>query len=628
MSQQTQQDGPVTLPDGLTQRPDGIYLDAGMPLPALQAAVDRLYQGGLVLRGLDYARLMRVLFGVGAPLPPGAGLQLRIADSVSPFAAQRKGLFRNVKIREGEAEYFFEPVFLPAETLPDGTLLPERPAHLDFDEFVAELWTRGIRFGIQEGPVRAGMAAPRGERVTAACELAPSPAQDAHVVEVASELHRSDAPRQRADGRLDLTSFQNRFPQIKHGARLLQKVPGVPGAPGCSLSGQPIAALQPADVDLRPYAGEGTLIEREGDSEFLVAARDGFLDVDPKSGKVSINEKIISREGVSGRTTGNLELMGAFEEFGDVQELRDVNGSDITVHGDVFGNIHSSGGTIVLGRNLVGGKAVNAKGDIRVDGVASGATLQAAHGTVLVNGRAESCVISASKVVIEEASNCEIFADEVEVKLAIGCAIAGRRVEVESAGPRKSSEMVLYVVVQDVTSHEAELAELAQQIATRQAELAGWRAEHERLNSVAEVRSYLTLADKLRRGEIHLTEAQVPQLKKVAAAVAPQVRAIGQLAASLRQGEEALAALQARCAELEALKRDAAARSSIHVQMVDGDVLVRTLPLTAAAAEAFQLQPKDYKALLRGPRLDSSTLFQGSAGSFQWHGANVEAAAS
>src|SRR5207247_1523569 len=163
-------------------------------------------------------------------------------------------------------------------------LLPERLAQLDFDEFVADMWLKNVRFGIQEAAVRAALAAPKGERVAAARDLEPTAAQDAQVVEVASELHRSDAPRQRADGTVDL-----------------------------------------------------------------------------KSGQVALSDKIISRDGVSGRTTGNLELMGAFEEFGDVQELRDVNGSDITVHGDVFGNIHSSGGTIILGRNLVGGKAINAK---------------------------------------------------------------------------------------------------------------------------------------------------------------------------------------------------------------------------------------------------------------------------
>ncbi|WP_156410025.1 flagellar assembly protein A [Duganella sp. Root198D2] len=621
MSQIAQQESAGNLPAGVVQRPDGVYLDMRLLAPELVAAVDALFRSGYVLRGLDYPVLARALYGAGAELAPNPEMLVRLGDRLEPFPSARKPLYRNVKIRDGEAEYFFEPIYLPAEELSDGTLLPERQAQLDFDEFVADMWLKNVRFGIQVAAVRAALAAPKGERVAAALDLEPTPAQDARVVEVASELHRSDAPRQRADGTVDLTSFQNRFPQIKQGMRLLQKLPGVPGEPGRNIAGQPLAALAPNDVDLGRLAGEGTVIAREPDGEFLVAAREGFLNVDPKSGQVALSDKIISREGVSGRTTGNLELMGAFEEFGDVQELRDVNGSDITVHGDVFGNINSSGGTIVLGRNLVGGRAINAKGDIRIEGVASGATIQTACGTVTITGRAESCVISAPRVVIAQASNCEIFADEVNMELAIGCAVAGRSVIVESAGPRKSSEMFVYVVVKDVAGHDAELEALQKQVAVHEVEIAAWRAEHDRLNAMSEVRSYLTLAEKLRKGEIHLTPAQVPHLKKVAGAVAPHIKQIGQLVQSIKVAEDAIAGARARRDELEALKRDAAARSSVRVSMVDGEVLVRTLPLGEAVAANFMAQPKDYKAMLRGPRLDSMAIFAGSTGSVNWHGA-------
>ena len=98
--------------------------------------------------------------------------------------------------------------------------------------------------------------------------------------------------------------------------------------------------------------------------------------------RISIGPKIISREGVSARTTGNLQLTGEYEEFGAVQEQRKVEGGNITIHGDVYGIIESRGGDISLNRNLMGGAATNADGAIRVRGVASGAVLQTKKGEV------------------------------------------------------------------------------------------------------------------------------------------------------------------------------------------------------------------------------------------------------
>jgi len=606
--------------EGLVLRDDGVYLDARLAAPALISAVDRIFASGRLLAGLDYPAFSRLLYGTGPELPPHPEMLVRVADRVQPYDPKRKALYRPVKIVDGDAEYFFEPQYLEAEELSDGTLLPERPVALDFDEFVADLWSKGVRFGIQEAAVRAAIANPRGERTTAARRLEPSPAIDAQVVEVSRDLHRSNAPRERADGRVDLTSFQNRFPQMKLGQHLLQKLPGAPGEQGREISGAPIPPNQPADVNFSRYAGAGTLIVREPDGEFLIANQDGFLNVDTKSGQISVSDKIVSREGVSGRTTGNLELMGAFEEFGDVQELRDVIGSDITVHGDVYGNIKSSGGAVILGRNLVGGSVVSAGGSIRIVGVASGSSIQCHGGEVRIEGRAESCVITGSKIVIAEASNCEIFGDEVTIELAVGCAVSGRRVEIESAGPRKSSEMVVYVQVKDVSGHDKELAALAEQDAALAAELDKLKTEHAALAAQTEVRTYLALADRLRKGELQLTPAQVPQLKKLAASVAPQVKQVGILIQAIKTAEVKQEQVDKRRAELEALKRDAAARSSCTIRMVDGDTLVRTIPLSDAAAAAYDLPSKDYKAMLRGPRLDSETLFTGSSGAVNWHG--------
>lgn len=193
--------------------------------------------------------------------------------------------------------------------------------------------------------------------------------------------------------RLDLLSFRNRFPQVKKSVRLLKKVPSAPGLPGYELSGLLLQPAPPADVALAPLAGEGTEIVLLREGEFLISSRDGFVNIDSDSGQLSITAKIVSKDGVSGRTTGNLHLNAEYEEFGEVREPRLVDGRDITIHGDVFGNVHSQGGTAQFKRNIIGGSALNDAGDIRVSGVASGALLRTRKGEVHIE-RAESCVIS------------------------------------------------------------------------------------------------------------------------------------------------------------------------------------------------------------------------------------------
>jgi hypothetical protein len=137
----------------------------------------------------------------------------------------------------GKAEYYFEPVVLTDPADPDG---PGVPAQLDPDEFVADMWGKGIRFGIDMAAVRAAIGAGRAERINVARRLDPLAGTDAQIIEVSAELHRSDAPRQLANGKLDLMAFQNRFPQIKQGVRLLKKVPRQAGKTGFELSGLPL----------------------------------------------------------------------------------------------------------------------------------------------------------------------------------------------------------------------------------------------------------------------------------------------------------------------------------------------------------------------------------------------------
>ena len=597
------------LPRGLVQRDEGVFLDLSLAPAQLRIAVDQLFQSGQLLAGLDYGLFLLTLFHAPAPraAPKGDAL-LRIAARVAPFPPARRALYQQVKIRGDSAEFYFEALSADA----DGQV----PARREFDELVADLWCKGVHYGIDGAAVRAMLASGKAERITVARVLPPQPGRDAQLVEVSLGMHRDDAPRERSDGRLDLLSFKNRFPQVKKHARLLRLQPGMPGLPGYDLAGTLLPPPAPLELDLATVAGSGTAVEHFSDGDFLVATQDGYVNVD-EHGKMAIENKIVSREGVSSRTTGNLKLRAAYEEYGEVQEQRQLDGSDITIHGDVYGHLHSHGGLIWLQRNLVGGTAFNEHGDVRVEGVASGSVLQALSGEVHVK-RAESCVIAGTRVVIDSASNCEIIADEVVIELAEGCAVAARIIRIGSAGPRKQVEMLLFPLVPDLSALEQKIGESLAKAAHYQQLQHKRQQEIDAIAQLPEVRNYLTLAGQLRRGELQLQPAQQLQYDKLAARIAPVLKEVARLRVEVKQSEILQAQMLALVAQLRQERQATAGQSRCTLGLVDGETAVRAMVVPPGPLKVYDRPPKEIKALLRSATPATQPVFADSTGSLDW----------
>lgn len=596
----------------IARRADGVYADPEVLGTTLAAAIDAILGAGQCLRGLDYPVLIKALYGHGPDLPRDAlgRCVVRLADDIAPFPAPRQALYRSVRIADGQAEYYFEPVF---ESDPDGG---ERPTRLDTDEFVADMWNKGIRFGADLAAIGQAIGSGFAGRMVVARRLAPCDGEHARVEEVTSDLHRSDAPRQLANGKLDLMSFQNRFPQVRAGTRLLRKVPRTNGSPGFDLNGIPIAPEPSRDLDLGTYAAEGTGVELAPEGEFLVARRDGFLSVDAKSSRIAITDKIVSRDGVSARTTGNLDLSGDYEEFGEVQEQRVIEGEAITVHGNVFGHVLARSGAIVLRSNLVGGSARSLVGGVRVLGVAASATIQAIKGEIHLV-RAENCVIAGARIKVDSAVNCEIMGDEVEVGQAQGCAIAGRRVTVGSAAPWRQGEMLVHVLRPDCARIDAALAQVAERIGQFVTLGARHRAAIETLGARPDVRKYLMLAPRLRKGELVLTPAQEPQFRRLAESVAPALKELGRLSQEAKALEGERQAGAALLARLQSQRAERIGAAGVAIGLLDGEVQVRALPYEPDAGCAWDLGPRELKHRLRDTA-GTELLHAGASGAWSW----------
>lgn len=600
----------------IVKRAEGVFADPTVMATTFRAAIDTVFAGGSYFSGLNYAVLLKVIYEIGPDLPRSTDgvAMIRFADDIVSFNPRRRQLYKAVKLNDGKAEYFFEPVVLTDPDDPDGTGIP---ATLNVDEFVADMWGKGICFGLDVAAVRAAIASGKTERIHVASRLDAVPGIDAHIIEVSSDLHRSDAPRQLASGKLDLMSFQNRFPQIKQGVRLLKKVARQDGKTGFELSGMKIEPPVPKDVDLAPMAGPGTVVEISAEGEFLVSMQAGFLNVDSKNGQLSVDDKIVSRDGVSSRTTGNLQLTGDYEEFGEVQEKRVIEGESVTIHADVFGNIVSRGGTILLNNNVVGGSAHNARGDIKVKGVASGSVLQTSVGEVVLN-RAESCIISGTRVTIEHAANCEIMADEVVIRQAEGCAIAARKVTIETAGPRKQSEMQIFALEPDSARIDEAIAAMSVKVQGFGELVLRRKAEMEAMTSEPEVRKYVMLASKIRKNELTLTPEQLPQFQKMAVAVGPALKAIAKVSLDVKAAETEQQAASALVAQLIQQRSDCAGQSEVTVGMLLGDTSLRSMKFNPDGSTLYDLPAKEIKARLRTNADGGEIIVSAAAGKIEW----------
>ena len=615
--------GEILLPDFVAKRAEGLFVDpAGIGADdGFVRFVDRVFAVGAYFSGLDYPVFVRLLYD--AARIPQASPPLRLAAELRPFPPARRALYKAIKVgADGKAAaYMFEPVFLAIEEAEGGeaeTQNRTEPARIDFDEFVAHLWMNGIRAGIDEKVVRRVIDKGDTERVEVAHAIAPTSGKDAGLEEKSKALHRDNSPKMLANGHIDLGQCSNRYPQVNEGEMLLRKTPRVLGEPGRDLSGAAIEPDMPADFQLMSLAGPGTRIEQRDDGEYIVAAMTGFLSLDPETNQISVTEKIVSREGVSMRSTGNLSLAGDdFEEYGEVQERRVVEGKNMTFHANVYGILVSRGGVITLDANLSGGKASSPGGEVVIGERASASVVEAPQGKVRIK-HAEGCTICASHVVIEHAVMCQIVGENVEIGTAEGCAIAARSANIAIATARKDKETVVSMLVPDLSAKEEQAQGLARELADKQVELQKSREQVSAVQGQPDLANFLALQARIKKGEIKLAPAQVAGLQKAAAQFAPAMQELRMLSAGMHVLQEAVAGLTRQA---HALEQDKAAQGQgirCLIESVAGDTVVRTRHYDPANDVLGEGQLPALLAQLRSLGEPHERLFSGSSGRFGW----------
>ncbi len=637
-NQSSVSDNAIPLASCLIRREDGVFVDLSQVGGGFDRIVDSLFSNGARFRWLDYGLLTSLLYDPDkVAREHGATALVKLAEDVVAFPERRRALYKGVKIDSAwqTAEYFFEPVAM--EVTVDEPIYGEpgedgvapvtgttrkqvmQPTKLDLDEFIADMWCKGVRFGIDVDAVAEVIARGTTTRMNVARQLDATEGSDAEIEEACAVLHRDNSPKLLLNGKADLRKFQNRFPQIAKGARLLKKKARVLGNPGFRVNGQRIEPLVPQDnIDLFALSGPGTYVETQEGSEYILAAGDGFLSLDTSSNVISVTEMIENKGGISLKTTGDLTLSGNdYVEHGEVQEGRIVEGKNMTFHSDVYGDIVSQGGFILFEANLSSGSARSHGGDITANGRVFNSTIEACSGRVTLS-YAESCLILADSVSIERAVNCEIIATTVQIGSSEGCGIAGRDIRIKSSGACRSKETMISILVPDSSATDKQIAELGDAIGECNKIVAKKDQELAELKAEPEFAKYLALASSIRQGKIQLNEAQKESWQKMTARFSKQMSAGSKLTA---EKQEQLARVKSLQQEQEALKAELQKTSAgicCEIDDVVGDTVVRSMVYPNGVASFQKNKPTEIRTRLREQDARHKRVFSNDAGSVKW----------
>ena len=628
----------LVIPGYVSNRPEGVFIN----LPGLYSAggfdifVNRMFTGESRFLGLDYDAFLRLLYDAEwLAAMQSKCVEIKIAAGIVNFLPQRRTLYKSVKMLDGEkyAEYVFEPVTIEVtyeepvygEPGEDGVApiirqeikTRQDPAKLDFDEFVADMWTKEVKYGIDAEAVRKAIADGATIRMTIASYLEPTMGRDAEIQEVCPGLHRDNSPKILWNGKADLRAFKNRFPQITKGGRLLKKIPRVLGKQGYKVTGEIIEPTIPKDLDLSAIASLGTAVVQEKDGEYIVATMDGFLTLDTKLNLISVTEKIETDAGISMRTTGDLTLgVDEFVEHGEVQEGRVVEGKHMTFTSDVFGDLVSLGGNIRVEGSLCSGRAESLGGNITL-GRSSRATIHAHEGEITAK-YCESCTIVGNIVRIERAVNCEIIGNEIHIDAAEGCIIAGISIKILSAGESRKGETLITMLIPDLAEFDQRIEKLQSKIADNKAAIATKMREIESVRSEPEFAKYLALAERIKSGAIKLTTEQAGNWQKLVAKNAnvahkmkdltDQINALERL--SKESGEELAYVTRDRDATGEGI--------TCVIDKVVGQTIGQTMP-SGNGIEIFSgMSGNNIKILLQRVDSQKRRIFAEDDGSINW----------
>jgi hypothetical protein len=190
-------------------------------------------------------------------------------------------------------------------------------------------------------------------------------------------------------------------------------------------------------------------------------------------------------------------------------------------------------------------------------------------------------------------------------------------VTVECTVPRKQSEMLVAVLCAQGQKIDEVIAAVGQRVAQFADLAVRLKAGMDTMTGRDDVRRYMMLATRVRKGEVALSPEQARQFQKMAQDVNPALKAIADISAKIKAADAEQQAGTRMLADLEAQRRDAASVSAVAIASVQGETQVRILGYAPTGGPPHRWPPREIRTRLRGPQA-GELLFLGAAGSVAW----------
>lgn len=444
----------VSLPEYIKKTNNGLCVDLSVfPLPketkytdqeeqlpeqSFLAFINKVISKGYFFEGLNYKTFITLLYEAriidaeslkrkqqdGSMLVP-------FAKEVKLFSSERRSLYKEANLSlnvEGtSASYVFD---IPTFPNPDN-VWKAIPTEFNIDEFIAFLWGKGIKYGVNEKEVGKVIQDKQTGHVIVAKQLEAKNGVDAKIRTLTDRMERSDVPKISATGRIILAERKNRFPQVEKGVPLIKKDPSKPGMPGRNILGHYIPSPEPLDFNLEGLVGNGTVLEKHSEGDRIIADRGGFVHYDNKDGGlvVYILDAIKNIGGTNPKTTGDLlDLQGDYyEEFGGVTGVN-LGGYSFFIKGDVkdasivsHGGLNETQSVVSVKGDVMNSDLTNENGDIQVESglIANHPRLRAPKGKI-VGGNAENSAFTAKEVRLKNVANGVVIGEKISVESASG----------------------------------------------------------------------------------------------------------------------------------------------------------------------------------------------------------------